>query len=319
MNPTLYCFRSLPENLDQTPELASSLQSLETAFLLIGFKRYPHALVSCVTAIESAIRSRMALPADDGTKLHELLNLIQNHPYNIKALSQKHLDELREMRNRIVHRGFSPEDDDVSVRLFIQTALPLLNVCYQQFFSFYLDWRDVRRGATSFNDLSLEELAKVGLLCEYADSLNLVRRIFAKVRDVRGTDRSYCIDPFVHLIRYKFKPTFIGEAEETLLFDCGAEAYEAEKSAKDIRKKQFFDSSGSECFEFDCPVCDGIETVVAQINDAKLDRKEVSFRQAICVRCGLVLDDKPFITDMVLSEGIAEKQSSILKGYGLAD
>jgi hypothetical protein len=99
MKPTLNFFRAWPENLEQLPPLTSSMQSLETCFLLLSYVRYPHALVSCVTAIESAIRAKLGLASEERIRFSRLLKAIQSHPYNFKALSQKSLDELRESRN----------------------------------------------------------------------------------------------------------------------------------------------------------------------------------------------------------------------------
>jgi hypothetical protein len=317
MKPTLNFFRAWPENLGQLPPLASSLQSLETCFLLLSYVRYPHALVSCATAIESAIRAKLGLASEDRSKFSELLDVIQNHPHNIKALSQKSLDELRESRNRIVHYGFSPQDDDISIRLLIQTALPLLSRLYQSFFDLYLDWRDVRPGVESFHDLTPDEMAKVGLIPDFADSLHLVRRIFTKAKELRGVDLSYCIIPFAHHVRFACKANFLGLGEESLLQDGDGETYEAVNAAKERWRKAFYESDGSACFDLDCPTCRSCETVVAQIDESQLDRGEVIFQRAACAQCGLVLPNKPFLANMVLRDEISTKSSAILKDYGL--
>ena len=57
LKPTLLFFRHHPEALVGDGTLTSSLQSLETSFLLISLSRFPHALTACFTAIETAIRA----------------------------------------------------------------------------------------------------------------------------------------------------------------------------------------------------------------------------------------------------------------------
>ena len=52
--PTLGFFRCKPEGMAARPPLSSSLQNLESCFFLVAFGRYPHALVSCASAIESS-------------------------------------------------------------------------------------------------------------------------------------------------------------------------------------------------------------------------------------------------------------------------
>ncbi len=298
--------------------MASSLQSLETCFILMSCYRYPHALISCVTGIESAIRANQGLPSEDKTKLWELLEVMQSNPINIKDFSRKSLRELCDARNRIVHYGFSPLDDDTSVRLLIRIGLPLIKRCYQRFFDFYLDWRDVRPGLSSFHDLTSEEIAKVGLFPEFADSLNLARSIYSKAKELRGIDLSYCITPFSQHIRFALKNNYLGLAEQSLISGTGGqEEFDAENSAKELIEKAFKKLSSCECYYFDCPICDGCDSVVAQIIDSNIDNGILSFQRAACVKCGLFLPPKPFITDMVLEHEIEKHRKEILAGYGL--
>lgn len=318
MKPNFLFFRSWPATIEEQPPLASSMQALETCFILLSCSRYPHALISCVTAIESAIRAKLGLPAEDKTKLWQLLEVIQNNPHNIKDFSRKSLNELCDARNRIAHYGFSPLDDDTSVVLLIRTGLPLLKRCYQRFFNFYLDWRDVRPGVANFYELSSEEIAKVGLIPEFADSLNLVRSIYSKAKELRGINLCYCITPFSQHIRFALKENYLGLAEQSLLSGTGGqEEFDAENTAKDRIEKVLKKTSSCECFYLDCPICAGCDSVVAQINDSHIDNGVLSFHQALCVKCGLFLPKKPFITDIVLQREIEKKREDILVSYGI--
>ena len=50
--PVLIFFRDIPEKYFKKPELASSLQSIETALLLIGNNRWPNTLTLLWEATE---------------------------------------------------------------------------------------------------------------------------------------------------------------------------------------------------------------------------------------------------------------------------
>ncbi len=317
MTPNLIFFRAWPDNLEQTPPLASSLQTLETCFLLLSMRRYPHTLVTCATAIESAIRAKLGLPSEDKSKLWELLEVIQNHPHNIKALDRSSLKDFCDARNRIVHYGFSPDDDSASVSLLLRTGLPLLGKIYATCFDLFLDWRDVRPGANDFHILSPEEMAKVGLRPDVADAMRLSRELCRKTKDVRGLDCSYCAIPLAHHVRWTVKLNFLGDAEETLLEDSD-QSWEAEQQAVSRWTKAFEAKGGGSCVLLNCPICGSYETVVAQVDDDQLNRSELGFKSAVCVKCGLFLPNKPFLTSLVLRDEIASRRAEILKDYGIS-
>ena len=71
--PRLIFFRDTPMDLITHPPLASSLQHLETSFLLIAMGRYPHALVTCGSAIESVIKAAINASPDDRLDFRELI------------------------------------------------------------------------------------------------------------------------------------------------------------------------------------------------------------------------------------------------------
>ena len=144
-----------------------------------------------------------------------------------------------------------------------------------------------------------------------------MRRLFAKAKELRGVDLSYCVIPFAHHIRFACKASFLGNAEESLLADGDWEAYEAVNEAKERWRKAFYESDGSQCLDLDCPTCGGCETVVAQIDETQLDRNELGFRRAACAKCGLFLPDRPFLPNLVLREQIEARRKDVLKDYGI--
>ena len=60
-SPILHFFGATLHDMLGQPPLASSLQSFETCLFLIALERFPSALVSCATAWESAIKSKLKI------------------------------------------------------------------------------------------------------------------------------------------------------------------------------------------------------------------------------------------------------------------
>jgi hypothetical protein len=105
-------FRSPPKDLASRPPLASSLQSLESSFLFLALGRYPHALVACASAIESAMKAAFAMGPEDRDNLARLIDQARSGYRGLQLFPKSELDDFRNTRNRIVHFGFSPQDDD---------------------------------------------------------------------------------------------------------------------------------------------------------------------------------------------------------------
>jgi hypothetical protein len=61
--PSLVYLR-LPDSWQESHPLASSLQHFEMALFLIALGRFPHALVSCVSVIESTIKAGLRIAPD---------------------------------------------------------------------------------------------------------------------------------------------------------------------------------------------------------------------------------------------------------------
>ena len=57
-DPVFVFIRKMPLGIAEKKSLASSLQKLETSFMLVALERYPHAVQMCCSAIESALKRR---------------------------------------------------------------------------------------------------------------------------------------------------------------------------------------------------------------------------------------------------------------------
>ena len=318
-SPTLHFFGRTPANLDANPPLASSLQSLETCFFLLAYHRYPHALLACASAVESVIRAKLKRPPDDETPFRTLLEEIRNYSHNLRLFDGKKLTDLRQTRNRIVHYGFSPTDDEKCVRLLMLTGLPFLKRCYEDLFGFYLDEVDLRRSRPGGSELTPEEQGKVGLMWWHAKQLRVAIDVFSKAKEIRGLSVINSVSSFAHHVRYAFRSNALGDAAEEILED-GDLTFDSEKKQKEEWRKILRQSTiKDECFEFFCPICDGCNTLVAQINEDRLDEPIVSFRRGYCVKCGLLIPDYPYLADALLEPQIRKMTEEILTGYGIEE
>src|SRR5262245_53995790 len=173
-SPTFDFFRATPCNMAGLPPLVSSLQSFETSLFLIGLDKYPSALIACSTAWESALKAKLAIGLDDRVDLYELLNRIRAQFTRLGSYDSKKLKDFRTTRNRLVHYGFSPRDDELSAMLLVETGFPFLNFCYQELFDFYLDWQEIKSDKCEFHELTSEEIKKAGLVPEVAAQFRFI-------------------------------------------------------------------------------------------------------------------------------------------------
>jgi len=310
-------FHTTPENADAHPPLVSSLQSLETCFSLTALERYPHALLLCASAIESAIRAKLQLPMEDKTKFWQLLEDVRSHSHNLRLFSDRNLEAFTKARNRIVHYGFSPKDDEESVRLLLQTALPFLKKCYQEFFDFYLDWRDVRPGVANAEELTQSEAGKVGLSPLTADQLHVAFEVFSKAKEFRGLSLKYCLSTFAQYIGYTLRMRHrISDSEHPDAhfgtFSLGIARERMEEAVQAIWQIPL-----DACIEFDCTVCGGPKTLVARCDERSMKNSIVSLQAAMCVKCGLSIPKgRLFLADAFLKNQLSARKDEILQKYG---
>lgn len=299
--PTLLFFRTIPDNLAENPPLASSLQTLETCFLLIALKRYPTALVTCASAIEGAIKAHLRIPVEDEITFSGLLGRVGTKKGNLAISVNPALADFRSSRNRIVHYGFSPEDDSQCAALLLRVGLPYLGKCYEELFNIVLTSEDEER---------------IALRLDLAEQLRAAREVYWKARELRGLDLTYCFQSFGHFIRFILKDNFTSTAEMASLEEAysGGAQFEHEERGRVAVEKEF----GLVSWNFRCPVCDGLETFVAELREARLADREVTFVRGHCVRCGLaVRENSPYLIDCLLKEQLKTQRDYILDDCGL--
>jgi hypothetical protein len=313
--PTLHFFRATPRRLFEQPPLASSLQTLETCFFLIALDRFPGAVVSCATAWESVIKAKLGISPEQNAPLGGLIRDIQTTSTGLRNYDGDKVRTFRETRNRIVHYGFSPKDDEECAVLLLETGLPFLGACYRELFDFYLDWRDIRPGITDFHGLSPEEMKKAGLLPDVAQQLRFATVVYRRAKSLSEINHGYCFRAFAHFIRLALKRSSMTAAEDRILEngDTG-QAFEEHRKEKAALQEAFSHVT----WEFDCPVCGGVESIVAKLDEALLHTGQVSLLRSTCVECHFVArHDQPFLAEVVLGAELEEKKTEILKEFGV--
>lgn len=312
--PTLHFFRATPQELVRNPPLASSLQSLETAFLLLSLERYPSALVACVSACESVIKAKLGIPQDDRISTSKILEKIRMSEPILMTFDYAKLDVLLKTRNRVTHYGFSPHHDQDCGRLLIETGLPFLTALYQTLFGFHLHWRDVRAGLTDFTQLTAQEARTVGLIPDLSDQISIVNTMFELNRHSEGFDVLFCFKAFTHYLRFMLRESYASYTDELIAERTLSNGmrFQIEQEEKNSISNQI----GGETWEFDCPICHSPYSIVAGLNTNMFDQGRVLLNWGVCVSCRLVMPKQAHhLADLVLSKELAQQQEAILAGY----
>lgn len=269
--------------------MGSSLQHLESALLLLGLWRYPAALVSCVSAIETAIVAGANELA--GKNIWQLFKGARERG-GLSDLSDADQKHLIDARNSIVHRGFSPRDDEDSARLLVRSALPSL-------------W-------SSYSALLALDLPRA-LLEGLARQLTLVQRA---VSDDRPTSPTRYRDTVIALRHYvawtvdhRLRPDWLDRILEEA--DWGGQKWAEQNS----RKR----SLSGEWWWFNCDVCEDYETFGCRFAEG-VDRGPLEFDEALCVSCGLAVPARAaFLTNLLVEDQVRSQRTAILTQIGEED
>lgn len=128
--PMLIFFRDIEEKNFKKPELASSLQSIETALLLIGNNRWPNTLTLLWEATEKLLKIHLRSPNLLGVELQEKYFKQENISKNLNDLVTK----FRKERNKIVHEGYSPRDNGEVIKCIFNCVIPYLDHIFVNIF-----------------------------------------------------------------------------------------------------------------------------------------------------------------------------------------
>jgi hypothetical protein len=289
----LQFFRHRPSDLLARPPLASSLQSFESSLFFLALGRYPHAFISCVFAIESALKARLAIPETGKESLLKLLERARGIIPRCSDFPQLKIDEMREVRNRIVHYGFGVGDAPLSAALLLEPAIPILATAYKSF------------------DFDLYD----SLIIDLGVHLRTALSVYSKVRLHSCVDGRECFSVLAHAIRWGIRQSFMTDYEAQAVED--AESYGTWFETVESQKRNLEKAFGTS-WPFDCPICGRPESLVARLVKSQLDLGRITLAEAQCADCGLVIPDVPSLADTVCAEGVEESRGEILRGYGMS-
>lgn len=294
--PKLEFLRATPEDVMSRPPLCSSLQNMESSFFLIALGRFPHALVTCASAIESAMKSALKIDPEAFINANKLYKKAINHFQGLSSFNEADLESLRFTRNRFVHYGFSPKDDEESAVLLLETAYPLLVACYKEFFGFDI-----------FN----------GLEVELGEQFGIVFDVFTKAKGISNLHFTYCFLAFGHLIHWSVRQSAMSDWENMSSIhadEIGEKFDHCEKQKRELERVL------GTTWVFDCPICNDIDTFVCGIDRDLLDDHVVSLTRGVCPSCGLVVPKGyPFLVDALCKKQIDKKCNEILRDFGVID
>lgn len=291
--PTFLLFESQPKTAEAPISLASSMQTLESVFLLVALRRYPPALSTCAAAIESSIKSS-SVRTEGSDGLASVLDAARSASQDLAVFPADRLSAFRKARNRITHQGFSPRDDSESVGLLLEVGLPFLHQCYVHLFSFDL-WN--------------------ALPPEFEQQFRVGAEVYIRAKGAADLDRSYCLNGLGHLVMWSLRDRFSADWQIKAL--VRAEEVGTEFQLK-YKERQRLEHVFSPSWIFDCPLCGEPESVVCQLDEGALRSGDVIPEQLACINCCLVVKKTELhLSEELLRNGASNEKQAILKEYGL--
>jgi hypothetical protein len=286
--PALDFFHDLPSTAD---DLVSSLQSVETMFLLIALGRYPPALLACASAIESVIATSSCKPNKNG--LQGLIDAARSQSSRLGLMPRADIDKFRRLRNRITHQGFEEQDSNECAAALLSVAIPFLSMCLQELHSF--------------------DLMKM-LLSECVDHFNVATEVYNKVRH-EADDVMYCFRSFAHLIRWELKESFFPDWAIDAVYDADMSGVRFEHM-HDLRNEieRLFEAY----WDFKCPICGSLETAIAELKGEALDKGAAVPTRLFCINCELNVTERHlYLAETLLRNQIPAVLPEILRAYGI--
>lgn len=301
--PHLVFFRDTPEGMMNRPPLASSLQHLDTSFLLLSMGRYPHALVSCGSAIESALKAAINAGPESRLEFKELINKARLSCPSLTLLNDDAIRRFRDKRNEIIHYGFSPKDDELSAKLLLETGYTLLENCYDAFFQFMLVGKNDVYG---------------GLDVDLARHLEIARKVYAKAKNEPNVNLTYCFLSLIHQVRWDLRENMLSYWQKEVINSEEESLHEISWDMRKEYKQELSWKVMDPSFDFDCPICGASDDFVCQLDDELLENAQISLKRGACVNCGFMIPKNcPFLADELCTKQIDQAKSTILKEYGI--
>jgi hypothetical protein len=212
------------------------------------------------------------------------------------SFSESQLERFRHSRNRIVHYGFSPQDDEKTAALLLDTGFSFLSACYQEFFGFDL---------------------KKALEREIVDQLWIALDVYQRAKLLAGFRASSCFSAFGHLIRTGVRQSLMHQWESEATIHAEEVGIKFDHTEK--RKGKLERAFGA-AWAFNCPICRDIETFVCELDESDLEKAVVTVKRGECASCGLVVPREcPLLGNALCSQQLMATSEKILAEFGIPD
>lgn len=268
--------------------------------LRLALDRFPHALTSCTFAIEAALKASAECKRTAKGR-HDVIAVARAASPLIAAFAQEDLDDLRKKRNEIVHKGYSPKDDNLSAGLLLHIGIPFLSCCYREFHTY--DMLD-------------------SLLPAIAEHTRIAGNVYRRCRTAllehppeSEQDVTYCFRALAHLIRWSCKDSFSSYWELKALQTAEEDGVKFNHAADERDKLDRMFTCG---WRFDCPICDEYKGVVADLEEKALVNGTIRPIRLACPSCALVVrTEHQYLAEELLASHLGEEEAAILKDYGV--
>ena len=286
----------LPVDLMDHNPLAASLQTLETALILLVHGRFPAALIMIASAIESVNKAKLLLPQTDTTKPGELYRLVKGH-YKLKRDDwsdwEYNYTLFCDRRNRFIHFGYTPECSENCAELLLKTGFPLLSNLYEALFDIHLS--------------SPKKRSKAVFYPKIAEMWEAAKQIYLLETKEDNPGFGYALYPLSKYISYLMHDDGNDGSQNFLEY-----RYDKIKYLREEIEKRF---SYPEAFK--CPICDS-EEFIADLSHDGLDEKKIVLDEGKCPDCEFSVSyQQRLIFDVLMGDQVRKKSPAILNEYGI--
>ena len=279
----------------------SALQSFETFLLLTALGRYPQALVTICSAIESASAAstgrKIADTSEGGlVKAWEVLNEVIPRDFPLPTHPTR--KQLREKRNDVTHFGFSTRDDHDCAFFSLGLGVPL-----------FAGWAMGQYGMNLY-----ESCGNFGRLLK--TTVDVIHD--SKTNRISALDASSILK---RSILFHLRKSYMADWEIEVLDADRSTFGTSPISGIEIREQQLKNLQDTEPHALiDCPICDEFDSMFIALNEKALfeDKKLLpDFGQ--CKHCDVTFPPKlsPILRELCKPSLTAELTTSTCQGYGV--
>jgi transcription elongation factor Elf1 len=177
--------------------------------------------------------------------------------------SERSLNNLRHTRNKFVHRGFIPSDNQRSIELLFEIAIPMLLKCFRDIYAFDL--------IKNLDPLS-------------SNHVDLALRAYRALRAAKA-DHKHCADALIRLLELTFVDAFLSG---TTVHAMGSQGFQwTSFEVTEERKRTFIHRHGLSWDRphFNCPVCESTESILCELDADDLEQGKFQPVRLQCTHC----------------------------------